>query len=66
MNIYAKGGSLRDARILFYGLRERNVMTWSAVIARYALQGGKGQNALGEVREKLARKGEEVKTVGTT
>lgn len=39
VNMYAKCGRLEDARGLFEAMPERNVVSWSAMIAAYALHG---------------------------
>ncbi|CAL9178599.1 unnamed protein product [Musa hybrid cultivar] len=36
VSMYAKCGSLEDARRVFAGMRERNLFTWSAMIGGYA------------------------------
>ncbi|XP_052174599.1 pentatricopeptide repeat-containing protein At2g33760-like [Diospyros lotus] len=45
MDMYAKCGSLDTAREIFDRMREKNVITWSAMIAAYGYH-GKGREAL--------------------
>ncbi|KAJ7527987.1 hypothetical protein O6H91_16G079600 [Diphasiastrum complanatum] len=45
VNMYAKCGCTEDARELFDNMRERNVVSWTAMIAGYA-QNGFGKEAL--------------------
>lgn len=45
VDMYGKCGSIQDAHILFYRMPNRNVITWSALIAGYA-QHGHGWEAL--------------------
>ncbi|XP_058081141.1 pentatricopeptide repeat-containing protein At2g20540-like [Magnolia sinica] len=39
IDMYAKGGSLRDARQVFDGMGERSVVSWNAMIAGFAMHG---------------------------
>lgn len=45
VDMYAKCGSVEDARLVFFKLPERDTVTWSAMVAGYA-QHGHGQEAL--------------------
>ncbi|EFJ11768.1 hypothetical protein SELMODRAFT_41818, partial [Selaginella moellendorffii] len=44
VNMYGKYGRVREARAVFDGMAERDVITWSAMITAYA-QGGHGRQA---------------------
>jgi pentatricopeptide repeat protein len=48
VNMYAKCGSLEDARQIFDKMAERDVVSWSIIIAAY-VQCGEGEEALGLV-----------------
>ena len=39
VDMYAKCGSINDARNIFDGMQERQVVTWTAMISGYSLQG---------------------------
>ncbi|OMP01633.1 hypothetical protein CCACVL1_03047 [Corchorus capsularis] len=45
IDMYAKFGSIREARQLFDSMVEKNVVTWNAMISGYGLH-GQGQDAL--------------------
>src|SRR6202041_1543521 len=45
LNMYAKCGSIDDARSVFDNMESRNVVSWNAMIAGYA-QTGNGKDAL--------------------
>lgn len=45
LNMYGKCGSLKDAQKVFDAMPERNVVSWTSVIAGYS-QNGQGGNAL--------------------
>lgn len=47
LNFYAKCGDAQSARMIFDGMREKNTVTWSAMISGYGMQGdGSGSLAL--------------------
>lgn len=50
LNMYAKCGSLEDARQFFDKMSERDAVSWSIIIAAY-VQCGEGQEALGLVSQ---------------
>ncbi|KAJ0028180.1 hypothetical protein Pint_35582 [Pistacia integerrima] len=39
LNMYGKGGSLKDARMVFDDMPQRNVVSWTSVIAGYSQNG---------------------------
>lgn len=55
VNMYAKCGAMRDAQKLFEKLPEKNVVSWTAMIAGYA-QHGRGQQAL-ELYSRMQQEG---------
>lgn len=55
IDMYAKSGHIEDAQVLFYRLPKRDVVTWSALIAGYALH-GQGQEAL-EIYQQMQQEG---------
>ncbi|KAK9277302.1 hypothetical protein L1049_006842 [Liquidambar formosana] len=44
LNFYAKCGDAKSARIVFDGMREKNTITWSAMIGGYGMQGDGGRS----------------------
>ncbi|KAE8023175.1 hypothetical protein FH972_008910 [Carpinus fangiana] len=57
LNLYAKCGDVKSARMVFDGMGEKNTITWSAIIGGYGMQGdGSGSLALFSkmLKEKLA------------
>lgn len=53
INMYAKCGALARAREIFDGMRERSIVSWTAIIAGYGIH-GRGDVALGLFEEMLA------------
>ncbi|KAL6012194.1 hypothetical protein ACLOJK_002672 [Asimina triloba] len=53
IDMYAKCGSIGEARSLFDGMREKNVVSWNAMICGYGLH-GKGREALELYEEMLS------------
>ncbi|XP_031478772.1 pentatricopeptide repeat-containing protein At4g39530 [Nymphaea colorata] len=45
LNVYSKTGCFREARQLFDGMRQRNLISWSTIISGFA-QHGRGEEAL--------------------
>ncbi|XP_022744599.1 pentatricopeptide repeat-containing protein At4g18520, chloroplastic-like [Durio zibethinus] len=45
VDMYAKCGEILDARVVFNGMRNRNMVTWTAIIAGYAKK-GLGEDAI--------------------
>ncbi|KAI5058767.1 hypothetical protein GOP47_0026937 [Adiantum capillus-veneris] len=54
VDVYAKQGSIEDAESVFNGLGEKNVVTWSSMIAGYAHSAGHGLKALQLFQQMLA------------
>ncbi|XP_020256044.1 pentatricopeptide repeat-containing protein At4g13650 isoform X1 [Asparagus officinalis] len=55
VSLYSKCGSLDDAKMEFYGMTERNAISWNAMITGYS-QHGHGYRAL-ELFEQMKKKG---------
>jgi len=56
INMYGKCGSVEDARRVFYGMPQRNVITWTAMIAAY-VRNGCGKEAV-EVFQHMQQQGD--------
>lgn len=55
VSLYSKSGNLEDAKLEFYGMPERNEISWNAMITGYS-QHGRGQEAL-ELFEQMKMEG---------
>lgn len=55
VDMYAKCGKIEDSRIVFDGMRRRNMVTWTSIIAGYA-RNGHGEEAINLFRVMKRRK----------
>lgn len=65
LNLYAKCGDVKSARIVFDGMGEKNTITWSAIIGGYGMQGD-GNGSLALFSEMLKEKLEPNEVIFTT
>jgi pentatricopeptide repeat protein len=65
LNLYAKCGDVKSARIVFDGMGEKNTVTWSAIIGGYGMQGD-GSGSLALFSEMLKEKLEPNEVIFTT
>ncbi|XP_019420374.1 PREDICTED: pentatricopeptide repeat-containing protein At2g03380, mitochondrial [Lupinus angustifolius] len=65
LNLYAKCGDAKSARMVFDGMGEKNAVTWSAMIGGYGMQGD-GSGSLALFRDMLEEEFEPNEVIFTT
>uniref|UniRef100_A0A7N0UJB7 Pentatricopeptide repeat-containing protein n=1 Tax=Kalanchoe fedtschenkoi TaxID=63787 RepID=A0A7N0UJB7_KALFE len=65
LNLYAKCGDAKSARLIFDAMKEKNTITWSAMIGGYGVQGD-GSNSLALFDNMLSEEVEPNEAIFTT